>query len=55
MGERHGLAAISILTLDAKVSDAAPAPYRGMDRFEARKRVLDDLKAAGLLVSERPH
>ena len=55
VGERHGLAAISILTLDAKVSDAAPAPYRGLDRFEARKRVLDDLKAAGLLVSERPH
>ena len=55
VGQRHGLAQISILTLDAKINDEAPAAYRGLDRFEARKRVLADLQAQGLLVSEKPH
>jgi valyl-tRNA synthetase len=55
VGERHGLAAISVLTPTATISDAAPEPYRGLDRYDARKRVLEDLGAAGLLVSEKPH
>ena len=52
VAQRHGLEKISILTLDAKISDAAPEAYQGLDRFEARKRVLSDLQAQGLLVSE---
>ena len=55
VGERHGLAAPSVLDLQARVSDAAPAAYRGLDRFEARARVLADLRTAGLLASEKPH
>ncbi|MFO0521237.1 MAG: valine--tRNA ligase, partial [bacterium] len=55
VGERHGLAPIGILTLDAKVNDNAPQKYRGMDRYVARKAVLADLREAGLLVSEKPH
>jgi valyl-tRNA synthetase len=55
VGERHGLAAISVLDKDAIIADTAPAAYRGLDRFDARKRVLADLAAAGLLVSEKPH
>ena len=55
VGQRHHLDAISVLTLDAKISDAAPEAYRALDRFEARKRVLEDLKTQGLLVSEKPH
>ena len=55
VGERHGLAAITVLTRTATVSDDAPARYRGLDRFEARARVLEDLDAAGLLVSAKPH
>jgi valyl-tRNA synthetase len=55
VGQRHGLAPIGILTLDAKINDNAPQAYRGLDRFEARKRVLADLRAQGLLVSEKPH
>ncbi|HMN82641.1 MAG TPA: valine--tRNA ligase [Burkholderiaceae bacterium] len=55
IGERHGLPKISVLTLGATMSDEAPAAYRGMDRFEARRQVLADLSAAGLLVSEKPH
>jgi valyl-tRNA synthetase len=55
VGQRHNLTPISIFTLTATVNDNAPAKYRGLDRYVARKRVLEDLKAAGLLVSEKPH
>jgi len=55
VGKRHNLEPISIFRLDASVNENAPAKYRGLDRFEARKQVLADLKAAGLLVAEKPH
>ncbi len=55
VGQRHRLAPINILTLDAKLNDNAPAAYRGLDRFEARRRVLADLQAQGLLASEKPY
>ena len=55
IGQRHQLPMIGILTLDAKIGDDAPAAYRGLDRFEARKQVLKDLDAQGLLVSEKKH
>src|SRR4030095_3688015 len=55
VGSRHGLPTINILTLDAHISSEAPAAYRGLDRFEARKRVVADLEAQGLLVSAKPH
>jgi valyl-tRNA synthetase len=55
VGRRHGLEPLGILTLDAKINDAAPAPYRGLDRFEARKKIVSDLSAQGLLVSEKKY
>ena len=55
VGQRHGLALVSIFTLTATVNENAPAAYRGLDRFEARKRVLADLEAAGLVESKKPH
>ncbi|MEX3943712.1 valine--tRNA ligase [Paraburkholderia sp. BR10937] len=55
VGLRHGLPMIEILTLDAKVNDNAPAKYRGLDRFEARKQVVADFEALGLLDSVQPH
>ncbi|MBE0614686.1 MAG: valine--tRNA ligase [Burkholderiales bacterium] len=55
VGQRHSLAQISVLTLDARINENAPAAYRGLDRFEARKRILQDLKAQGCLVSEKPY
>lgn len=55
IGQRHGLEPLSIFTLDARVNELAPEAYRGLDRFEARKRVLADLEAAGLLVETRKH
>ncbi len=55
VGVRHKLELINILTLDAKINDNAPEAYRGLDRFEARKRVLADLEAQGLLAETKPH
>jgi valyl-tRNA synthetase len=55
IGQRHGLAPIPILALDASVNDNAPPKYRGLDRYAARAAVLADLAAQGFLVSEKPH
>ena len=55
MGKRHELEMINILTNDASINDEAPAAYRGLDRFEARKRVIADMDAAGLLARTEPH
>ncbi len=55
VGQRHQLPMISVLTLDAKINDEAPVAYRGLDRFEARKRMVEDLSAQGLLEQVRPH
>ena len=55
VGQRHRLELIAVMTLDAKMNDRAPAAYQGLDRFEARKRILADLDAQGLLVSEKPY
>jgi valyl-tRNA synthetase len=55
IGVRHGLAMIDIFTLEARVNDNAPVAYRGLDRFVARKRVLEDLGKLGLVESAKPH
>ena len=55
IGQRHNLTPVPIFTLTATVNDNAPEKYRGLDRYVARKRVLEDLRAAGLVVSEKPH
>ena len=55
VGQRLGLPLINILTADARINDEGPAPYRGLDRFEARKRIVADLEAAGLLEKVEPH
>ncbi len=55
VGQRHGLPMIGVLTLDAKINEHAPAAYQGLDRFEARKRVVADLEAQGLLVETKKH
>ncbi|WKU18525.1 valine--tRNA ligase [Advenella alkanexedens] len=55
VGQRHGLSFSSILTLDAKIVDDAPEAYRGMDRFEAREKIVADLQALDLLESVKPH
>jgi len=62
VGLRHGLAMLTIFTLDAKVvsgeaaDDAAiPAAYRGLDRFAARKAIVAQLDADGALVETKKH
>jgi len=54
VGRRHKLEPIGILTLDGRINDKAPATYRGLDRFDARKRVVADLEALELLEKIEP-
>ncbi len=49
VGRRNKLPLINILTREAQLNDEVPEAYRGLDRFEARKRVVADLEAEGLL------
>jgi len=49
IGKRHGLAMISILNKDGTLNDQVPAPYRGLSREAARKKIVADLESAGLL------
>jgi valyl-tRNA synthetase len=55
VGQRHGLPQINIFTLTAAINGNAPEAYRGLDRYEARKRVVADLEATGLLDGVKPH
>ncbi len=55
MGQRHGLEMINILTDDAQINNIAPEKYRGMDRFDARKVIVEDFDALGLLEKIDPH
>jgi valyl-tRNA synthetase len=55
VGQRHKLPMISILTLDAKINENAPEKYRGLDRFDARKAVVADLEALGILEKTDKH
>ncbi len=49
VGERHGLAMVNVMNEDASLNEEAPAAYRGLDRYEARKRIVADLDRLGLL------
>jgi valyl-tRNA synthetase len=55
MGKRHQLPTINVLNDDATINDDAPKAYRGLDRIVARKQIVDDLEAAGLLEKTEPH
>ncbi|MFQ5530346.1 MAG: valine--tRNA ligase, partial [Gemmatimonadota bacterium] len=55
VGVRHELPSIDVMNDDASMSDEAPEAYRGLDRFEARERVVADLEAAGLLAKVEDH
>jgi len=56
IGQRHGLPLRNILTSRAQISDAAPEEFRGLDRYAARARVLEQLKEMGKVVKvERPY
>jgi valyl-tRNA synthetase len=56
MGQRHNLPMINVMTDDGHMNEEA-GPYQGMERFACRKKITDDMEAAGLLdkVEEHPH
>ena len=55
VGLRHELAIINILTNAGAINDNAPDDYIGLDRFDARQRIVDALDSAGLLVDVENH
>ncbi len=54
IGQKHNLPLISILDKDAKVNENG-GDYEGMDRFDARKKLWEDMRAAGLVIKEETH
>ncbi len=54
IGINHGLEMISILDTSAHMNENA-TPYTGLDRFECRKRLWEDMRAAGLVLKEQPY
>ena len=55
VGKRHDLPQINLFTIEAQLNDNAPQAYRGLDRFDARKKVVDDLDGLGLLEKVEDH
>jgi len=49
LGKRHDLTVYNILTDDAALNDEVPEAYRGMDRFDARKKIVEEFESLGLL------
>ena len=55
VGQRNNLQMINIFTIDAVINNLAPEKYRGMDRYDARKVIVADLDALGLLEEVKDH
>jgi valyl-tRNA synthetase len=57
IGVRHGLAMPSVIDTGACITgaDVGVGPYAGLDRYQARMRIVDDLQRSGLLVAAEPH
>ncbi len=55
VGRRHGLALLNIFDADARLNEAVPEAYRGLDRFAARNKVVAELEAAELLDRVEDH
>jgi len=55
VGRRHGLPMINIFTPDARLNENAPHAYRGLERYEARTRIVADLQHAGLIEKIEDH
>jgi valyl-tRNA synthetase len=54
MGQRHGLEPVNVMNDDATMNENA-GPYAGMDRFACREKLVEDLKAQGLLENVEDH
>ncbi len=55
IGKRHALPMINVLTPDAAMNDNVPEKYRGLDRYDARKLIVSDFEAEGLLEKVDDH
>ena len=55
VGQRHNLPLINIFTPDARINENGPAAYQNLDRFQARDKIITDLKAANLLPKTEKH
>ena len=55
VGKRHSLPMINIFDDSAALNDSVPAAYRGLDRFEARSKIVSEFEALGLLEKIEPH
>ena len=55
VGKRHNLPLINIFTKDAAINEVAPGQYRGLDRYAARKQIVADMDALGLLAKIEDH
>ncbi len=55
VGQRHNLEIVNVFTDDAAINDNAPARFRGLDRFEARQRVVAEMQELGLLARIDQH
>ncbi|MEM1271775.1 MAG: class I tRNA ligase family protein, partial [Bacteroidota bacterium] len=54
IGRRHNLETVNVLNFDATLNENT-GPYEGLDRFDARKKIVEDLDTAGLLVKIEPY
>ncbi len=55
VSERHGMGLINVFTKDGKLNEHTPEAYRGMDRFDARKKIISDLQAQDLMDEIEPY
>ncbi|HWA40347.1 MAG TPA: valine--tRNA ligase, partial [Gemmatimonadales bacterium] len=55
IGQRHALAQIDVMTPEARMAETVPERFQGLDRYEARKRVVAEFDALGLLVKVEEH
>lgn len=55
VGQRHEMVVINLFTADAKMNENAPSAYRGLDRYEARAKIIKDFNNQGLMVKEQKH
>ncbi|VAW45118.1 Valyl-tRNA synthetase, partial [hydrothermal vent metagenome] len=55
VGQRHDLPLLNVLNFDATINNNAPEAYQGLSRYQARKAVVTQMEALGLLVEIKPH
>ncbi|HET7040983.1 MAG TPA: valine--tRNA ligase [Gemmatimonadales bacterium] len=55
IGQRHGLAQIDVMTPEARMAETVPQRFQGLDRYDARKKVVAEFDALGLLVKVEEH